>query len=114
MAMMLSLAAAALLGSAAAPPYPSFKITDAEFDRVTSAEYRHCMDKSGGVTASMRDCSGAEFARLDRALNIAYREAMARLDGGGKVTLRDAERQWLKTRWKQCDHKAAEEGGTLA
>lgn len=73
MATLFSIAAA-LAVSVAAPDYGSFKITDADLDRVTSHEYAECVDKSGGVTASMRDCSAAEFTRLDRALNIAYRD----------------------------------------
>ena len=115
MAIMISIAAAALAGSPVSSPYGSFKLSDAEFERATSHEYRECLDKNGGVTASMRDCSSAEFARLDRALNTAYKDAMARLGPDGKGKLRDAERTWLKVRWRECDRQAArEDGGTLA
>lgn len=111
MTILLSVVAAL----AVAPPYTSFKISDADFERVTSHEYRECLDKSGGVTASMRNCSSTEFTRLDRELNIAYRDAMARLDPHGKAKLRNAERIWLKVRWQGCERQAAEEeGGTLA
>lgn len=114
MAILFSIAAA-LAVSVAAPDYGSFKISDADFDRVTSHEYRKCLDESGGVTARMRDCSAAEFTRLDRALNIAYRDTLARLDPNGKAKLRVAERIWLNTRWNECDRQSAKEGGgTLA
>ena len=39
---------------------------------------------------------------------------MARLDPNGKSKLRDAERIWLKLRWKECDRQAARDGGTSA
>jgi len=115
MAILFALAAATLSASAAVPPYPSFKITDAQVARVLSIEFRQCVDRSGGVTSSMRDCGTKEFARLDRALNIAYRNAMAQLNASGKAKLRYAERRWLKTRWSECDLEAASgDGGTAA
>jgi len=104
-----------LIGSATAQTYPAYHISDAEFERVVSAEYRKCMDSSGGVTAAMRDCSATEFDRLDAKLNAEYRNAMSRLQPNDRVKLRQLERDWLKARWRECDRSMAKEaGGTMA
>ena len=108
---------AILLGTAPTSPVPysSFQISDAEFERVVSPDYKACLASSGGVTVQMRDCSAAEFGRLDAKLNAEYRSAMSRLQQNVRLKLRQFERDWLKVRWRECDRKMAEEdGGTLA
>jgi uncharacterized protein YecT (DUF1311 family) len=108
-----------VLGSASAAgatqPYERFRISDAEFQRVTSAEYRRCMDTSGGVTSNMRDCSETESLRLDARLNAVYRDAMSRLPTpAARNRLRALERRWVATRYRDCERNArSERGGTL-
>jgi uncharacterized protein YecT (DUF1311 family) len=63
-----------------------------------SREYSACMDKSGGVTANMLDCIGAETKRQDARLNKVYKAVMAQLDEGGKKRLVEAQRAWIKFR----------------
>lgn len=104
-----------LSGAAAAmQPYERFRIPDTEAERITSDDYRRCMDASGGVTANMRDCSYAESQRLDVRLNAAYRAAMTRLpNAAARARLRALQRRWLATRYRGCDRDMRREGGTL-
>lgn len=96
-------------------PYSSFRASDADFERVVSVEYKKCEGEAAGVTAEMRDCSAAEFDRLDAQLNDEYREAMLRSRPSERAMLRQLQRRWLATRWRECDlAMAKEEGGTLA
>ncbi len=67
-----------------------------------SRAYKSCMDKSGGVTAAMLDCGGAEYTRLDAALNAAYREAANSLTPEQRNLLRDTQRAWLAFRDSSC------------
>jgi uncharacterized protein YecT (DUF1311 family) len=67
-----------------------------------SAAYKTCMDKSGGVTADMLDCGNAEYAKLDAALNAAYREASKELSPEQRSLLRDTQRSWLAYRDSSC------------
>lgn len=80
-----------------------------------SADFFACIDGSGGVTATMRDCYEAEGKRVDEALNREYRSALARLASPqAQQRLRQNQRTWLKTRYRHCAAQAKElEGGTL-
>ena len=79
-----------------------------------SREYEACMDKSGGVTANMLDCIGAETKRQDARLNKIYKDVMAQLDEGGKKRLLEAQRAWLKFRDADVDLYRDPNGGTAA
>ena len=110
LAIIVQLALAAPAG--ATIPYQGRQASEADYERLTSAEYHRCMDESGGVTVEMRDCSAAEHDRLDGRLNAVYRTAMAQLpDNPALLRLRNLERQWLATRWDECDREAEEAGG---
>lgn len=73
-----------------------------------------CMDKSGGVTAEILDCIGAETKRQDTRLNKAYKEVMSQLPSARKKQLQDAQRAWIKYRDANCDFYADPDGGTMA
>lgn len=76
-----------------------------------SPKFRQCLRDSGGVTAAMQPCMADEYRRLDRALNIAYRDALRRLLGDtARSRLRDAQRSWLETRWDVCTDEVAQSG----
>jgi uncharacterized protein YecT (DUF1311 family) len=49
-------------------------------------------------------CETEDNARADKALNLAYKEAMARLSTEGKTRLRTAQRAWIKARDAECDN----------
>ena len=79
------------------------------------------MDKSGGVTINMRNCSAAEHERLDALLNSTYQSALTRLPSdAAREQLRAQQRHWLKTRYDHCDERLEEAGeggphsGTMA
>ncbi|MDP9918543.1 uncharacterized protein YecT (DUF1311 family) [Variovorax boronicumulans] len=70
-----------------------------------------------GATASEQQASAEDrYAAADKALNAAYAAARARLEDAGKVTLRDEQRAWIKTRDESCSEAkiAAESGGDVA
>ena len=75
-----------------------------------STAYDQCLDKSGGVTSSMRDCSEAEGKRQNRELNAVYKRVMSRLDPAARLKLRNEERAWLKRMHNQCAALARGEG----
>lgn len=77
-------------------------------------DYQTCLDQSGGVTANMLDCIGAEFERADGMLNVEYRRLVASLAPSDEANLRAAQRNWISARDTTCENQAAEHGdGTL-
>lgn len=78
---------------------------------VARASYKTCLDKSGGVTAAMRDCAGTEYKYQDDRLNRAYRALRAKLDQASATQLRDEQRGWIAERDTRC---AADSGGGTA
>ncbi len=77
----------------------------------TSPASRQCILNSGGVTAAMQDCMADEYRRFDRALGIAYRDALRRASGtSARSQLRDAQRAWLKDRWTVCSKEVEQSG----
>lgn len=58
-------------------------------------------------------CAGEDAARADKALNVAYKQAMARLDADGKIKLRNEQRAWIKRRDKECSANAINQGQIL-
>ncbi|MCJ2011882.1 lysozyme inhibitor LprI family protein [Methylobacterium sp. J-076] len=83
-------------------------------EQLTSSDHAKCMDKSGGVTAEMLDCDGAEMKRQDKRLNGAYQKLMAKASDMQKAALRESQRLWLAYRKTTCDliYKFGS-GGTL-
>lgn len=92
------------------PGIVGVRATDAAaLDR--SPEFRECIRDSGGVTATMQDCIGGEYRRLDQALNTAYRGALRRLPSDtARSRLRALQRTWLKNRWDVCTDEVARSG----
>ena len=82
-------------------------------DDGTTAAYKACMDRSGGVTVEMHDCDTAELERQDLKLNAVYKARMAALPTSRRIALRDSERAWLKATKARCDRAADGEGGTM-
>lgn len=75
--------------------------------------YTACMDKSGGVTASMLDCISSEFKQQDARLNKNYKAAMQALEPSQQVHLRDAQRLWIKFRDTDCSLLGSLTGGSI-
>lgn len=83
-------------------------------DSPLSKRFSSCMDKSGGVTATMIDCMAEETERQDARLNKAYKALMASLNAPRKKQLQEAQRAWLKFRDGNCDFYFDPDGGSLA
>lgn len=82
--------------------------------RTYSPVFDRCMQESGGVTTSMRDCFGSEYQRLDAELNTRYRTLMTSMPKAKSQSLRVQQRAWLAKRKRVCDASGDEEaGGTL-
>ena len=69
----------------------------------TSRAFGRCIDKSGGVTSSMRACSHDEGLRQDREMNALYRRVMRRLDAAGRLKLKAEQRAYQRHVDKVCD-----------
>lgn len=78
-----------------------------------SPAYHSCMDKAGGVTYDMVECSSAELSLQDARLNLAYKNAMSVLSDESKSRLRDAQRIWIKFRDADCGIYYNLSGGTM-
>jgi uncharacterized protein YecT (DUF1311 family) len=79
-----------------------------------SKEFTTCIEKSGGVTVSMRDCSAAEYKKQDDRLNRNYKKLKESLSEAQKQQLLEAQRIWLKFRDTNCDLYAKIYEGTMA
>jgi uncharacterized protein YecT (DUF1311 family) len=110
-AALLLLPGAAAHGQAAATP-------EQRAPGRGTAAYAACLDRAGGVTPAMVQCSNEEAGRWDRRLNAAYGGIMR--DPGWnaetKALLRDAQRAWIAYRDRSCaaQGELAAEGGTLS
>jgi uncharacterized protein YecT (DUF1311 family) len=93
--------------------YARFRPSGNAIDAAHSPMLRRCMNDSGGITVNMRDCSAAEYDRVDVRLNANYRQAMARLSAARQQQLRASQRRWLQVRWQRCDNDPEIDGGTL-
>ena len=83
-------------------------------DRQYSATFKTCSRNSGGVTVAIRNCTSAEYERLDAELNQRYRSLMRSLPKAKANALRLSERNWIAMRKRKCDAAGKEnEGGTL-
>jgi uncharacterized protein YecT (DUF1311 family) len=79
-----------------------------------SNEFTACIEKSGGVTVSMRDCNAAEYKKQDDRLNRSYKKLKESLPKTQNQELLEAQRIWLKFRDTNCDLYAKIYEGTMA
>ena len=83
-------------------------------DGLLTKNFSVCLDKAGGVTASMLDCIGAELKTQDARLNGAYKKLSAQLNPARKKQLVAAQRLWIQYRDANCAFYADPDGGTMA
>jgi uncharacterized protein YecT (DUF1311 family) len=92
--------------------YSRFSVSNAQTERIVSADYYRCMAKGRG-NSDEADCIREEWDHLDKLLNSQYRAALARMpDKRAKERLRAAQRQWLKDSQQQCFEEMEEVGHT--
>ncbi|WP_180040422.1 MULTISPECIES: lysozyme inhibitor LprI family protein [unclassified Acinetobacter] len=82
-------------------------------DRSLSKHFTACMDKAGGVTASMVECTAAETKRQDIRLNEAYKNLMNTLSATRKKELQNTQRLWMKYRDANCNFYYDPNGGSI-
>ncbi|MGZ9669543.1 lysozyme inhibitor LprI family protein [Pseudomonas sp. GNP014] len=78
-----------------------------------SPAYSNCMDKAGGATYDMVECSSAELSLQDARSNLAYKNAMGVLSDESKNRLREAQRIWIKFRNADCSIYYNLSGGNM-
>jgi uncharacterized protein YecT (DUF1311 family) len=97
--MMVSLCGISILSAGKATPY--------------SPDYQRCLDRSDGVTVSMRQCIADELHLQDLRLNRYYKRVMSRLTGEQKGRLREAQRLWIRYRDANCGFYGGLTGGSM-
>jgi len=74
------------------------------------ATYETCLDRAGGVTVSMRDCSAAESERLHKALDASYQKKLAATPLAQKAALAKAQKSWEDFHKIDCDRLYTQDG----
>ena len=97
MGILLIVALAAATG---ANDYSHFRVSAAQQNRITSAEYRRCSSRAIHNEEAVQ-CIRDERGRLDQLLNVKYRAAMAKMLNQHQH-LRATERQWLQDSEQEC------------
>jgi uncharacterized protein YecT (DUF1311 family) len=82
------------------------------YDKFVSPQYRACLDKTDGATFPMRECMKADYERVERLLNAAYRQKLASLPPARRAALRASERAWQRRREPYCARYLSRGGGT--
>lgn len=78
-----------------------------------SPAFTACLAKAQ-TTVDIVTCQTEEMKVQDRALNAAYKKAMAALPADQQAKLRLAQRAWLDFRKLDCDVFYGKETGTIA
>lgn len=100
--LLVALSAAAELSD-----YSAFRPSEAELLRITSAEYRRCLNKALHNEEAVQ-CIRDEWLNIDRQLNASYRLALARMPNGrARQELRASQRQWLINEPETCSEENA-------
>lgn len=71
-------------------------------DLKLSKSFEACMVKAEGERGAISGCYEKEFPAQDARLNLAYKKILADLDAAQKTALRDAQRDWIKSRDSTC------------
>ena len=63
----------------------------------------------------MNECQGREYKKADAALNVVYKQLMAKIDDEGERTsLKAAQQAWIKFRDADCEFESYQnKGGTI-
>lgn len=79
-----------------------------------STEYTACIERSGGVTAAMLDCIGAESDRQNAALKEAEKALRAALPRRNVTALTESQRDWRRFRESTCNLQQQLDDGSAA
>lgn len=79
-------------------------------------EYDQCIDRTA-TNSEWGECGDAFLARLDAALNVAWKKANASVEKSSRRALLEEQRAWLKFRGSSCrvwaDRSFGREGQVL-
>jgi uncharacterized protein YecT (DUF1311 family) len=98
--------------------YSDFTLSDAEVSEVISATNAQCPQKSDDYSSIMAKeplyqtkCRSKQALRSAALLNSAYKRKVARLSKPAKIALRLEQRDWITTRFENCEHDRDENLG---
>jgi uncharacterized protein YecT (DUF1311 family) len=90
--------------------YSDFNLSDAEVTEVIRATNAQCPQKSDDYSSTMAKeplyqtkCRSKQAVRSEARLTSAYKRKVARLSKPAKITLRIDQRDWIKTRFDNCE-----------
>jgi uncharacterized protein YecT (DUF1311 family) len=92
------------------PDYVAFRISDSERDARLSSTYNDCM-QAAGSTADYRECSSAEFRRIEVQMEQALTRVEGTLSGPSRERLRSEQQRWRSGIGDLCRRELEEEGG---
>ena len=112
-ALLLTLAAAAAWAPARAAEHFCGRSTAHPIDQALARD----SERSGGVTADLREAQSRAYAAWDKELNRLYQSLLNKAGKGRQAALRDAQRAWLaydkaQVQWDLALH--ADEGTSAA
>ena len=94
------------------PRYDTFRLRDGEIVRRHDPYFARCLNNAMGSDAEASRCIDIEAENQDRALNRAYRAAMARQrNASARSRLRADQRRWLTVRHRHCDREVEAQTG---
>ncbi len=100
------------------PSYRDFDLSTVEVTEVMRATDARCpkrSDDSGSTMAKeplyQTKCRSKQAVRSAARLNSAYKRKVARLSKPAEIALRIDQRDWIKTRFDNCEHDRNENLG---
>ena len=69
---------------------------------MSAASVAHADCASDGTDEAAKNCVAQDLRDSDKRINAVYKLLMSSLDDAGKLSLRDEQRAWLKTRDQIC------------
>jgi uncharacterized protein YecT (DUF1311 family) len=95
-------APAVLTAAPVAQSYDKFELTKSEVKAVAQVTTTNCSKKAGGPKFQIK-CRTKLAVQSDARLNASYKRTMARLNTSTREKLRNEERDWIVTRYKECE-----------
>jgi uncharacterized protein YecT (DUF1311 family) len=98
-----------ILGSSAAPVFAGLKQSEAA-PNIIAQQGSIC---NGSTTIEINRCLRLNYEVADKKLNKVYQQVMSKLSRQERSKLIKVQRQWIKTRDRQCDREVSiNRGGT--
>jgi uncharacterized protein YecT (DUF1311 family) len=81
----------------------------------TTAQTKKDPCANAQTQVEMNECQGREYKKADAALNVVYKQLMAKIDNEGeRAALKAAQQAWIKFRDADCEFESYQnKGGTI-